>query len=279
MVTDDQDSAAPDTTFLDADTVHAPRLVVGDRGAGWVVESWDCFKAQPGPWVLLCIVGFIVMLAINFIPVINILNGFFKPVWFAGLMLACHAQHTGKQVEVKHLFDGFRTKLWPLVLCGVLQSVLSLIIVMVTMGPVIVQIFKAVMPNEAMDYSNLSGLMAQFQERLEDMARTNPYQLMAMIDFNQIMMRMLIMLAVLIPVYAMFWFAPALIVLGNKDLIGALQMSFVGTLKNSWPFLIYGLCALVLCLLAAVTFGLVLIVLAPMFFLSIYLSYRDIYLD
>jgi uncharacterized membrane protein len=277
MVTDDQ--APPDTTFIAADAVHAPRLVVGDRGAGWIVESWDCFKAQPVQWVLLCVVGLVIMLVIDFIPVVNIINNLFKPAWFAGLMLACHAQHTGKQVEVRHLFAGFGNKLGPLVLCGLLQSVLSFIVVIVTMGPLILQIFRAVMPNEVVDYSDLTGFMAQFQDRLRDMARNNPYQLMAVLDFYSIALHMLIMLAVLIPIWAMFWFAPALIVLGNKDLIGALQLSFIGTLKNSWPFLIYGFCGLVLCLLTPITLFLGLIVLVPMFFLSTYLSYRDIYID
>ena len=32
---------------------HAPHRVAGDRGAGWIVEGWDCFKAATVPWLLL----------------------------------------------------------------------------------------------------------------------------------------------------------------------------------------------------------------------------------
>ncbi|HTQ98503.1 MAG TPA: BPSS1780 family membrane protein [Candidatus Acidoferrum sp.] len=286
MVTDNHDSPpvspgeAPDPDFSAAaaegnDVVHAPRVVIGDRGAGWIVESWDGFRAAAGQWLALCVVGLVIMIVIEYIPGVSLINSMLlKPVWIAGLMLACQAQRQGKPVEVKHLFAGFSNKAGALIVCGLLEALISGALIVVLLGPVLIDIFKAMFPGGA---APTLLDMVNFNVDIED--RTTLTRVMNAIDLYSLLIRILILLALLIPVWAATWFAPALIVLGGKTVKEALLLSLVGALKNTWPFLIYGLCGLLLCLLIPITLGLALLALAPMMYISIYLSYRDIYLD
>ncbi|PAT00476.1 MAG: hypothetical protein BSR46_02755 [Candidatus Dactylopiibacterium carminicum] len=59
--------------------------------------------------------------------------------------------------------------------------------------------------------------------------------------------------------------------------IEALKASFIGCLRNWLPFLIYSLLMLVLLTLGLVPLGLGLLVVLPLSFASMYVSYRDIY--
>jgi uncharacterized membrane protein len=59
----------------------------------------------------------------------------------------------------------------------------------------------------------------------------------------------------------------------------SLLLSMQACLKNVWPFLIYSLCLTVLGILTVFTFGLALLVIIPMFYISVYLSFRDIFID
>jgi uncharacterized membrane protein len=89
----------------------------------------------------------------------------------------------------------------------------------------------------------------------------------------------LIYLALLVPVLMALWFAPALASLHQLGAIDALKQSFAGSLKNTVPFLVYGLVLLVLAIVATLPFGLGWLALGPVMAASIYTSYRDIYLS
>jgi uncharacterized membrane protein len=73
------------------------------------------------------------------------------------------------------------------------------------------------------------------------------------------------------------WFAPALVVLRELPPIQALKQSFRGCLKNIVPFLVYGLVAMVLTVLAAIPFGLGLLVMMPVIMASVYVAYGEIF--
>lgn len=255
-----------------ADVVHAPRLVVGDRGAGWVVESWDRFRAAPAFWIGISLLYLVVTIVLGSIPFIGPFARLLSEVFMGGLLLACHAQQQGQPLQVMLLFQCFTRKFVPLLWCGVIQAVITLAIYGVVLVPSLLRAFNDLFPGQ--EFSEFDPMA--LAEKLQGM---DPLRLLELIDYYNILLKLAVCLALLIPVYAAFWFAPALIVLGNKGLKDALVLSFTGTLKNSWPFLIYGLCAMLLCLLVPFTLGLALLPLTPMFFLSMYLSYRDIYLD
>src|SRR5688572_33236398 len=115
--------------------IHEPRAVDAGRGAGWLIDGFGYFRRATGQWLAVCIVGFMIIIGVGFIPVVGLLSGILAPVWSAGLLLGCKDLEEGKPLTVQHLFAGFRDKLAPLVLSGVLVSCLSMVIVMVILGP------------------------------------------------------------------------------------------------------------------------------------------------
>src|SRR5699024_8206828 len=89
----------------------------------------------------------------------------------------------------------------------------------------------------------------------------------------------LVMMALMLPLMMMIWFAPALIMLNGVAPTEALKMSFVGCLRNILPMLIYGLICTILLIAGALPLFLGWLVVYPIFICSIYTAYRDIYLD
>ena len=86
-------------------------------------------------------------------------------------------------------------------------------------------------------------------------------------------------LALMMPLVAMTWFAPALIALHDVPLGRALMWSMVGCFKNFLPFLLYGFIMFIFMMAAAIPLMLGWLVAVPILIGSIYAAYRDIYLN
>ena len=74
-------------------------------------------------------------------------------------------------------------------------------------------------------------------------------------------------------------FAPALIVMHDVTAVEAMKLSFTGCLRNILPFLLYGLVAMLLGIIAAIPFGLGFLVLMPVLTASIFAAYRQIFTE
>jgi len=61
--------------------------------------------------------------------------------------------------------------------------------------------------------------------------------------------------------------------------VAAIKQSFGACLKNIVPFLIYGVVAFVLSIVATIPFGLGWLVLGPVLAASVYTAYQDIFGD
>lgn len=86
-------------------------------------------------------------------------------------------------------------------------------------------------------------------------------------------------LALIVPVTMATWFAPALVWFRNLEPLDALRQSFLGCWRNVLPFLVYGLIVLVLMGLAAIPFGLGILIMGPTLVGSTYAAYLDIFPD
>lgn len=231
--------------------VHEPRRVIGDRGAGWIMEGWDMFRAAPGQWMGFIVIGFVITLIINAIPFVNFLNSLLTEVWLAGVMTACQSQRDGGPVLIKHLFAGFGPKFSRLLLGGLALFGIQ----MAVMVPLILALFY-----DAIGSDNLEAYIENTE--------------LPILAF-----KIAIIMTAGFSVYAAACFMAPLMMLGNKSIGEAIKLSFIGCVRNWWPFLIYGFLTLLLALLIPLTLGLVLLVLVPVFFLSTYLSYRDIFVE
>jgi hypothetical protein len=244
---------APDEPSVNrnAEPVYEPRNVIGDRGAGWIMEAWDLYKQQPKQWLLLCFVGFCLLVLISIVSGVQILNSLFANVWSAGLLVTCVANYRGDAVKATHLFAGFKLHLVKLIQARLIVLALSVVIIGIVMGSMALQIAQAAKPEEVI---------------LE-------------IGVQRFAIRVLIAIALVLPIQAAGWFAPALIALGGLSVKAALIFSFQACCKNLWPFLIYSVLWIILGVLNIFTLGIGTLVLFPVLQLSTYLAYRDIFLQ
>lgn len=236
---------ADPVTAAQGNFVPGGRAVGAGRGWRWIAEGWGLFKAQPWMWILIWIVLVVMLLVLNFIPILGpIANSLLWPVFSAGLMLACRSLEQGDRLEFGHLFSGFRERLGTLVGVGAVTLGISLLIVLI----VGVGIFSQFIPRAPGPQADMTGALAG-----------------------------LIILALMLPLFMAMWFAPALVVLNERGVIEAMKESFRGCLRNIVPFLVYGLAGFVLSFLASIPLLLGWLVLGPVFVASIYAGYRDIY--
>ena len=231
--------------------VPGGQAVAAGRGWDWITAGWDLFKRQAGMWIALVLVAFVILLVLAFIPLLgNFLTPFLTIFFGAGVLIGCRAIEDGGELEIGHLFAGFREKLAPLAAVGGIYLAATIAIVVVVMLVAGVSVFAAFSGAADPSFTALmTGLLAA-----------------------------LVVLALMLPVVMAVWFAPALVVFHDQGAVEAMKESFSGCLRNIMPFLVYGLIGLVLSILASIPLMLGWLALGPVFAGSLYASYKDIYL-
>jgi hypothetical protein len=245
-------AVADETVVINADYVAGGQSRPAGHGWSWISASWHLFKRQPGMWIGMWLLFVIIMIGAGILPLLGtLLTALFWPVFVAGFCVGCRALDEGGELEIAHLFAGFRERLGPLLGVGALSLLASLIIGMVV---------------------GLGLGAGAFT-----MMRGDP-EAMAALAGTTLALLVLITMALLLPVMMAAWFAPALVVFQGEGVIDSMKGSFAGCLKNIVPFLVYGVVFFLLALLAMIPIGLGWLVLGPMLSASVYTSYRDIYL-
>jgi len=232
---------------------RAPRKArPGGHGWTWIAEGWELFRRQPGMWIGIVLLLFVIMIAAAFIPFIGgLLMTLFAPVFAAGIVIGCKALDGGGALELGHLFAGFRGRTGTLIGVGALYLAASLAIMLVvglTMGV------------------GMGAMMGQ----------GDPQDMMAL--GMTMVLAMLVVFALLLPVIMAVWFAAPLVVFHEHGALDAMKGSFTGCLRNIVPFLLYGVVLLVASIVASLPLLLGWLVLGPVLAASLYTAYRDIYL-
>jgi len=277
-VADPSAAAHPGNFSPDGDRVPA------GHGMRWIVEGFGIFRAQPLVWVGVSL-GFLVLtFAAQLIPILGWLaGGILGPVWIAGVMIGCQDIMAGNRLRFSHLFAGFNANGGRLMLFGLVN--LLMIVLTSALGV-------------ALSYRILGGGFSG--DSLPSIAG--------------IVFMAAVMLGFATPYLMLIWFGPPLIALSDQPVGAALRGSFFGCAKNWVPFLIYGLVLGVIALVVMVGVGaalgavmgaagftmmglvrggtggamagmglglLVTLLLSslvlPLFFASLYASFRDIY--
>ncbi len=230
-----------------------PRQVAAGQGWQWIVEGFGLFKKSPVIWVVLVIILFLIAIALHFIPILGPLVLYIlSPVFLGGLMMGCKAQQSGEELEITHLIAGFKKNTNALIALGGIYLVGQIIIIAVMFilgGSAIISLMKGGEPDLAAMTAAMSGAI----------------------------LAVLVALALYVPLAMALWFAPALVIFNDVQPVPALKSSFNACLKNIVPFLIYGIAIFVLALIASIPLFLGFLVLTPVIFASVYISYRDIY--
>jgi uncharacterized membrane protein len=235
--------------------VPGGRGVAATRGWDWITEAWNLFKAAPGMWIAMVVVFAVIYMVLAFIPFIGSLLSFLAgPLFGAGFVIGCRAIEDGQELEFRHLFEGFSQRFGPLVAVGALYLaawVAILIVIVLIAGVGVAALFAG------------SGGQAAAPSGAA---------------ITTIVLAVLVAMALMVPVVAAVWFAPALVVFHDLGPVEAMKESFTGCLRNILPFLVYGVVYLVLALIATIPLGLGWLVLGPITAASVYTAYRDIYL-
>lgn len=244
-------AVADATVVLNADFVPGGQSRPASHGWSWIAEGWELFKRQPGMWIGIVLIAFVIFIGAAMIPIVGgLATTLFGPVFAAGIMIGCKALDSGGELELRHLFAGFKERTGTLVAVGALYLA-AVVVVMLVVGLMMGVGFTAMMGGDpqAMAAMGMTMLLA-----------------------------MLVMFALLLPAVMAIWLAAPLVVFHDHGAVDAMKGSFAGCLKNILPFLVYSIVMFVLAVLATLPLALGWLALGPVFAASVYTSYRDIYL-
>lgn len=233
-----------------------PNHLSADRGWHWIMDAFRLVKPYFGVWFLLCLIFFIIMMVLSVVPAGSFAWMLLQPILGAGLMFACSELERGEEPEIGHLFIGFQRNPTQLALIGVIAFAVSIGIVLLAMLPLLLLGGTAVVA-----------------------ALANPHALAALggTALLAVMLFLLVLLVLLMPLTMAMWFATALVLFDNLQAWQAFKISYRGCMANLMSFLVFGLIGMVLCVVAAMPFGLGLFLLVPVLFATGYTSYRDVF--
>jgi uncharacterized membrane protein len=236
-------------------TVLDARMVEAGHGLAWWSEAWALFTKAAGLWIVLGLLLFVVLAVIGLVPLLGALaSTLLVPVFMGSWMLAARKVEGGGTLEVGDLFAAFRgDPLKPLLVVGGL-----LLAALLVMGVVA----------GALGMGAAMGML---------LGGANHSMGAVMAAMGAGMMALLVVLLLGVLAAMATWFAPALVVFRGMAPVDALRASFTASLKNTVPFLLYGVIYIVASVVASIPFGLGWIVLVPVTLLTVYTSYKDVF--
>lgn len=222
----------------------------------WIVHGFALFRRVPLGWIILCTTLLLIAATLSLIPMAGqFVFTLLSPVFLAGLMIGCRSLEQGGGLEFSHLFAGFRSNTASLITIGgiyLVGQVLILGVFMLVGGDVLMGLL---LEGKRVDENELKSVSG-------DMLTAS-----------------LVALTLSIPLMMAAWFAPLLVIFKDMPPLEAMRLSFVACLKNIIAFQIYAVILVVLTVIATMPYGLGLFILVPTLFTSIYVSFRDIFVD
>ena len=185
------------------------------HGALWLSRSYRMLRAYPARWLLLLVVFYVIIGAVDYIPWIGpLLHLLLKPVFAVGFLAAAWAQERGGRPEIGELFRGFRANL---------PVLLGIGLVLVAGG------LAAAMVSSLVDGGQFASIMSQ-QTPVDRDALAVP----------AVQAGLLVGALAALPLLAATWFAPALVVFQECGTLAAIATSLRAALANWRPIAVYG---------------------------------------
>lgn len=230
------------------------------RGAAWIGEGWDLFKAAPLMWIVAVLILMGLQMALGAIPILGtVASILIGPFYMAGMLAFGHGIARNGEADLGNLFIGLKQKTGPLVTLALLYFLLVLGVVVVFVIGFFVMVGGVAALSSGSPESMMQGLLAG----------GGLMGLLAML---------LAFLGVMVLVAAAYWYAPGLVLYTDLGAGAALQESFRTCMANFLPFLVYGVLAMLVSLagLLAIILGFFLVAM-PVLMASYYASFRDLY--
>ncbi len=252
------------------------RKVRANHGSMWLIQAYGMFKESMGAW--FGVAAFLAVLLL--LPAINTVIAILMPFAIGGLMLGCHRDSDKGPLKFEHLFEGIKSDGKELMILSLIYALASILIMLLSFY--VLQYFG--IDIESVIPANINSMTES--EKLDWINTLDPA------IFLPILLGFLISMALMIPVFMAYWFAPALIVLKKLSAIESLKLSYAACRNNLMPFLIYGLVALAylmgfiffvsIVLALAFPIGIILMIAGYLAFFaitlaSVYTSYIDVF--
>lgn len=238
-------------------------------GWRWIAFGYAIFRRNPAMMLSLSMSYWLILLLAGMFPMVgSVLSAVLAPGLSVGIMNACRQIDRGQPVAFNSLFSGFRHNPRALLALGALYFA-------ATIG--------ALALTTLVDDGTLFRLMTGGKLDPDEFSRQ---------DFQYAAQFAMLLMA---PVIMAWWYAPMLASWHGTPVAKALFFSLVACWRNWKPFLAYSLAALLLTLPPLFMIGLlasgggggmaillslpVLLFLAPLFFASFYVSYRDVFVN
>jgi len=231
-----------------------PLRLPAENGWHWIKKGYALFMKAPLLWIALLIAFFIIVMFISAVPVVGgPLASLLSPVFLAGMMSGCRALEEGKELELAHLFSGFRQNTSQLITLGgisVVGQFLILGIMMLAGGATLVGIL---MSEAEPDINALMSAMAGATFAIS------------------------VGVALYLFLSSVIQFSTILVYFRNLSPVQAMQLTFSAFLINIMPFIVYGLTLALLVFLGLIPMGLGLLIVFPLSYTSMYCCYADIF--
>jgi len=232
------------------------RSVAPGRGWQWIVAAFQLFRKNPLIWLVLNMALMLIGVGLSALPVVGVYVLYLlTPVFLGGIMVAARDLEAGQDIEIAHLFRGFRHNATHLVTVGGVYLVGQVVIsgMMMTVGG------------------------AEFQEAVKAGIGALDATALTPEGARRVLQAMLVGTVLFVPLAMAVWFAPALVILDDQPGFQALWTSMLACLRNALPLLVYSIVSSVLLVFAVIPFGLGLILWIPVMLLTIYTSYCDVF--
>jgi Predicted integral membrane protein len=226
------------------------------KGLAWYGDGWEIFTRNPGMWIVLMILLLVIAAVLNLVPLLGpLLFALLLPGLFGGALYAARAASEQREMDVSHLFIGFKdsaTRNALLVLGAVLlgANILFLFLALLLIG----------------SGMGMAGMLHQGEHEM----------LAAGLGMGMLLALLLLLLLGML-LSMTFLYAVPLVMFAAAEPVAAMKSSFSACLNNVLPLLLFGVIYIVLATIAVLPFGLGLLVLLPVTFGALYASYRDIY--
>lgn len=233
----------------------ATRQLNALHGWKWITDGFAMFRRSPVIWIALLFIYLLIGMLLSTVKLIGpIVLNLLAPVFVAGFMIGCRALEKGEELEIAHLFAGFKHQTAQLVTVGGIYLAGAIVIVGIIFAGTDQAMLQAMVSGEKLSHEQAAAALE-----------------------GGFMLTMLLGMALMLPLVMAYWFAPVLVAFHDLSGVQAMKQSFIACLRNIWPFFIYSVIATVLLVLAALPLFLGMLVMIPTMIASLYASYRDIF--
>lgn len=227
--------------------------VEAGSGWNWITQGWELFMKNPGIWIVIAIIWFVIAFVLNWIPLIGALvSSLIGPALAGGMIYGARELDEGRSLEIPHLFQAFSdsSRTVPMLLLGLVPLAVTLI-----QWVILAAVIGGTAATGAVTGSGAAAMTV--------------FAGGALVAF-------ILWLVMTFVVGAALLFGIPLVMFGREEPLPAVQSSFQACLGNIGAFVVFVLIMFLLGIVAVIPFGLGFLLLLPVAMGAMYAAYRQV---